>query len=273
MIAALLFTMFIEVFQLATGIGIFELDDIFNNVLGALIGYGIIMALISAIKPNKNKGLKMIGFLSPLLITVLVFLSIFVYYDNKELGNIAQDYIYKVNLKDTNIDMNNPLNENKDLVPIYKAPTYNEDEAIQWANDFFNNMGIEASDLEINAYNDNAIFWRRGEPTYNIWFSYIGGRYSFTDFSHFNDGLEPMNIEEDLLLNTINGYGINIPDEAKFIIEEKGRYQWKVDKLINGDILIDGLITCIVDFLQHALKTIQNFILNLIQQIVFILIV
>jgi len=118
MIAALLFTMFIEVFQLATGIGIFELDDIFNNVLGALIGYGIIMSLISAIKPNKNKGLKMIGFLSPLLITVLVFSSIFVYYDNKELGNIAQDYIYKINLKHTNIDMNNPLNKNKDLVPI-----------------------------------------------------------------------------------------------------------------------------------------------------------
>jgi len=143
------------------------------------------------------------------------------------------------------------------LVYSSKAPTYNEDEAIQWVNDFFNNMGIEASDLDINAYNDNAIFWRRGEPTYNIWFNYIGGRYSFTDFSHFDDGLEPMNIEEDLLLNAINGYGINIPDEAKFIIEEKGRYQWKVDKLINGDILIDGLITCTY-FNDNTIKDIDN---------------
>lgn len=257
LIAALLFTIFIELFQLITGIGIFELDDIFNNVLGALIGYGVIMALLSAIKSNKRKGLKVIGFLLPLIITLAVFISIFTYYDNKEFGNIPQAHIYKINLKNTNIELNASLQENKGLVPIYKAPTYTKDESIQRASEFFNSLGIEASNLEIDAYNDNAVFWRRGEPTYNIWFDYIGGIYSFTDFSRFDDGVQPMNIEENLLIDTLSGFGINIPEEAEFITEGEGSYRWKVDKFVEGDTLLDGVITCTY-FNDNTIKELNN---------------
>ena len=261
LIAATLLTMFIELFQLVTGIGIFEVDDIFNNVLGALIGYGIIMALLSIIKSEKNKGLKkglkVVGYLSPLMITIAIFLSIFMYYYNKELGNIAQDYIYKINLKNTNIEFNSSLNDNNDLVPIYRAPIYTKDESRQWVSDLFNNLGIDGSNLEIDAYHENAIFWKRGEPTYNIWFNYIGGTYSFTDFSHFDDGVEPMKIEESLLLEALNDFRINIPEEAEFYIGDNGQYQWKVAKFVKGDILLDGVITCTY-FNDNTVKDLSN---------------
>lgn len=256
-IAALLFTIFIELFQLITGIGIFELDDIFNNVLGALIGYGIIMALLSVIKSSKSKGLKVIGFLLPLIITLVVFISIFAYYGNKEFGNIPQSHIYKINLKNTNIELNASLNENKDSVPIYKAPTYTKDGSIQWVSEFFNSLGIDASNLEIDAYNDNSLFWRRGEPTYSIWFDYVGGSYRFTDFSRSDDGTEPMNIEEESLIDTLSDFGIRIPKEAEFITQDKGSYQWKVDKFVEGDTLLDGAITCTY-FNDNTIKELNN---------------
>ncbi|MDD2215760.1 MAG: VanZ family protein [Eubacteriales bacterium] len=255
--ASLLFTLFIELFQLKTGIGIFEVDDIFNNVLGAFIGYGIIMALISAFTAKNNKGISVIGFLSPLLITVAVFVGIFVYYDHKELGNIPQDYTYKINLNSAEIVVNTSLNESQDLAPIYKAPTYQKEESAQWVRGFFENMDIDTAGLEINAYNDNAIFWQRGEPTYNVWINYIGGRYSFTDFSSFDDEAEPMNIEEDLLMKAINDFGITIPEEAIFTHEGAGRYQWKVDKLARGDTLIDGTITCTY-YSDNTVKDLDN---------------
>lgn len=257
LIAALMFTVLIELFQLKTGIGIFELDDIFNNVLGALIGYGIIMALLIVIKSGKIKNLKIIGFLSPLVITIAIFISIFVYYDNKEFGNIPQAYIYKINLKNTTIDLNTSLKDNKDLAPIYKAPTYTKDEAIQWVKEFFNNLGIDISNMEIDAYNDTAIFWRRGEPTYNIWFDYIGGSYKYTDFSHFDDGVEPMNIEEDLLVDKLTDFGVSVPEEADYITEGDGSYQWKVDKHIVGDTLWDGVISCTY-FNDNTIKKLSN---------------
>ncbi|MEI3563747.1 MAG: VanZ family protein [Agathobacter rectalis] len=35
------FALFIEVVQLITGRGVFETDDIINNTIGAMIGYGL----------------------------------------------------------------------------------------------------------------------------------------------------------------------------------------------------------------------------------------
>lgn len=256
-IAALLLTLSIELFQLATGMGIFEFDDIFNNTLGAFIGYGMIMALISAFKSNRNRSLKIIGYLSPLIITVTIFIGIFVYYDNKELGNLVQNYSYKINLSKTNIELNTSLKENKDSVPIYQAPTFTKEESLQWVKDFLRSMDIDIDNIEIDPYNDNAVFWVRGEPTYNIRFNYIGGKYNFLDFSCFEDGLEPMNVEEDLVLEVINAFGIGIPEEAKFTNEDNGDYQWKADQLIDGDILMDGAITCTY-FNDHTIKSLNN---------------
>lgn len=48
------FTLFIEVIQLISGRGIFEVDDIFNNTLGCIIGYGIVMIFISCFL-DRNK--------------------------------------------------------------------------------------------------------------------------------------------------------------------------------------------------------------------------
>jgi len=117
-------------FQLLTRTGIFDIDDIFNNALGALIGYGAVMAVLSIIKPVKGKVLKTVGFLSPLIVTVAAFTGIFVCYSNKEFGNNSYAYNYKLDLKNTRIELNISLKDNKDLVPIYKAPTYSKDEAV-----------------------------------------------------------------------------------------------------------------------------------------------
>ena len=257
LIAALLFTIFIELIQLKTGVGIFELDDIFNNVLGALIGHGIIMSLLSIIKSSKRKGLKVIGFLSPLIMTLVVFISIFTYYENKELGNIPQAYIYKISLKNTNVELNASLKDNKDLVQIYKAPVYTKEESTLWVSAFFKSQGIDASNIEIDAYSDNSLFWRRGEPTYSIRFDYVGGTYRFTDFSSFDEKIEPMNIEENVLIDTLGDFGIKIPKEAELITQNKGSYQWEVDKLIEGDTLLDGAITCTY-FNDHTIKALNN---------------
>lgn len=50
---AFILTLLIECVQLITGFGIFELDDIFNNLLGAVIGYGVVMGIFELIK-GKN---------------------------------------------------------------------------------------------------------------------------------------------------------------------------------------------------------------------------
>ena len=257
LIATLLFTVFIELFQYVTGKGIFEIDDIFNNTLGGIVGYGIIMVFITGFGTSRKKGLKIAGYLTPFVLTVCGFIGMFVYYENKEFGNLAVNYINKMNLKNTNVILNTTLNEAESIASVYKAPTYTKDEAKEYVKDIFKRMEIDAPELEIDAYSENALYWRRGEPTYSIWFYNIGGTYNFTDFSSFDDGVEPKEIDEATLLEILNGYGIKVPFEAEFIKEKSGYYSFSVDKYIDGDNLIDGEIDCTY-YSDNTIKQIRN---------------
>jgi len=261
LILAFLFTICIELFQLVTGLGVFDIDDVFNNMLGSLIGYGLIMAILLVIKPNKNKKVKIMAYLSPMIITILIFASIFIYHNNKEYGNIAQTYIYKLDLQRADIKLDIALKDDNQDIYIYRAPKYSKDEALKWANMFYENLGIDVSNLKVDAYDDSAIFWINGNPTYNVTFDYIGGKYSFTDFSRFDVGVETMNIEEDLLIDKLAAYDVNIPEEAEYIVKDTGNYQWLINKYVIEDKLLDGNITCTY-FDDNSIKEISNNLLE-----------
>lgn len=256
-IATILFTFFIESFQFITGMGIFEFDDIFNNTIGGIIGYGIIMGFLTLSMSTRNKGLKTIAYLSPLVITVCVFVGMFVYYENKEFGNLAINYIQKINLQNTSVSLEANLSDEKPKASVYKAPTYTKDEAEEFVKDLFQRMDIEVNQLEIDAYSDEAVYWRRGEPSYSIWFYNIGGSYSFTDFSGFSDEVEPESTDKETLLKILNSYKIYIPREAEFMEGNTGNYTFKVDKLMDGESLLDGELNCVY-YSDNTIKEIRN---------------
>jgi glycopeptide antibiotics resistance protein len=54
--AAFLTTLFIEGFQYLAKLGIFELDDLFHNTLGGMIGYSLFMFGYTIIKGYKKDG-------------------------------------------------------------------------------------------------------------------------------------------------------------------------------------------------------------------------
>ena len=81
-------TLTIEIVQLITMRGIFEVDDIINNFLGCAIGYGLVMALISIIK-KRNKILPIIIYQIPLILTITSINLIFqIYYNIEKLSTL-----------------------------------------------------------------------------------------------------------------------------------------------------------------------------------------
>lgn len=74
-------TISIEVLQLISKRGIFEIDDIINNTLGCMIGYGVVMIFLLFSKRNKkslvNKVLIMLCYQIPVIITIISFSAIF----------------------------------------------------------------------------------------------------------------------------------------------------------------------------------------------------
>lgn len=82
-------TILIEVLQLISKRGIFEIDDIINNTLGCMIGYGIVIIFLLFSKRNKgslkSKILTLLCYQIPVIITIVSFSTIFI---NRGYSNI-----------------------------------------------------------------------------------------------------------------------------------------------------------------------------------------
>ena len=82
-------SLFVETFQLLTGTGIFEWDDLLHNLLGALFGYFCILAVLSLVR---QKTVRLAPIVKALLIpcAVSLALGIAVYaYNRQPYGNMS----------------------------------------------------------------------------------------------------------------------------------------------------------------------------------------
>ena len=82
-------TTLIEISQLLTGNGIFELDDLFHNSLGSLFGYFCVMAILSMIREKRVRFAPIAKVLIlPCLIGMIIG-GVFWVYENQPYGNMA----------------------------------------------------------------------------------------------------------------------------------------------------------------------------------------
>ena len=273
--AAFLMTLTIETAQLITGYGIFELDDIFNNVIGAIIGYGIIMVIITFLEGEKNYK-KLIVYLLPLLIFISSSIAIVGVYNSKEFGKLYISPSYKINMKDIDISLNTQIdNESKEgflndnkfniwKVPIYEANTYGKESGQEFFINLLRNKDIE-EEIEVDPYNDMAIYWSRGEPAYNMWFYFNGGSYNYKDFSSFDKGIERIDAEIGTVIKELEKFDIAIPDSAIFnktnVDNEKGIFEWTVENHIDGDYITNGRLS-VEYYNDDSIKGINNKIIR-----------
>ncbi|MCJ7840053.1 VanZ family protein [Lederbergia sp. NSJ-179] len=246
---AAVFTLSIEAFQLLTGFGVFELDDLFNNLLGAIIGYGIIMGILMI----KDKGIKhSLLYFSPLLLVVLLSGSMFVYYYTKEFGNLIIVPNYKTNMASATITNDVQLDDQRKNVPIYKAPSYTKTSGEVHAVDFFKRQHLDTEEMEVISYPDEGIYRIQG---YSIWFQFLDGSYSYTDFSSLDAA--PKDVDEKTLKDSVTALGIDIPEDTDFQKVDTGFYEWTADKIVNGHQLIDGSLS-VHYYSDDTVKNIDN---------------
>ena len=252
LLAAVLFTGFIEAAQYITGVGIFELDDLFNNILGALIGFGLVKAFIV-----KRWALRVLS-LMPLLLVIVLSLGMFTYYEQKEFGNLANVPAVKVNMEDARVSTTLTFNDEHPVATVYKAPSLTKDEALQNAYEIFGNLKVDTSSIEIIDYQNEANYRYHGEPSYFIWLHFLNGSYELTDFSMFD--VELADTDEQTLALSLQEMGITIPATAQFERMDVGQYEWRVNQFETDGQLIDGTLK--VAYYQD--KTIKSVVNNIV---------
>ncbi|MEO4055194.1 VanZ family protein [Solibacillus sp. CAU 1738] len=234
---AMIFTLSIETVQYITGFGIFEFDDLFNNVLGAVIGYGFTMGVMA----YKSKGIKQsIAFFSPFLLVILFSFGMIAYYETKEFGNLSIVPSSKTNMKNTTVTTSIQLNNERDTAIVYKAAGLTNESAEQFVKNFFEGMQLDSSNMEIISYQNEAIYWLGENRTHNMWVDFLNGSYRYQDFSSFDENVKPQVSDENTLKNRLKEFDITIPQQADFKQLKTGTYEWTVDKLEVDNQLIDG---------------------------------
>lgn len=245
-------TLAIEIIQYITKMGIFEVDDIFNNTFGTLIGYCIFMIFYNLLK-KKNRNYIFL-YAIPIVTAVSIFLGMYINYQNQELGNLAFEYNYKVNMKNVDIECKIDLPENRENKIIYCTKILSENETRQIADKLFEKLETKVSEDDIDLYDNTAIYYSIGR-NYNIWVKYRGGTYSFTDFSQFDNKVKEDATKEEIV-EALNKLGVEIPENAEFSKDEKS-YNFSVNMYVEEDTLIDGNIACSY-YEDNTIKNIQN---------------
>ena len=220
-----LMTVSIETAQFFTGRGGFAVDDIINNTLGALIGFGIYKVM--AIRPFSVK--EALKWLSPLLITLAAFSGIFIAYELQELGNLQITPVFRQNMNHIAITSEIAFSQEARETTLFSTTgLVTRSETERFASEFFKNRGVVLAKSATNSY-DRVIIYRGIRPEtgqeYSLWVERLGLAYWFSDFSSFD--LTPLaNVEETIIREALSGFGIQVPSHAQFTELENGRYQF-----------------------------------------------
>lgn len=224
-------TTMIEVMQLLTGTGIFELDDLFHNTVGGLFGYFCIMAILT---PIKDKTIRFAPIAKVVMIPCVVSLilgAVFFAYDRQPYGNMnilpaaKQDMSVvqiatelKLSDKDTSVSIyKNGYAEDKSYIQgiqsglseleniTFSGVTRREDE-----NYVYTGMDVNGNECQMN------FFFRSGQWSYTTYAESVAMLTEDTA-EQYRNRYETWMKENDLL-----------PDDAVFSVQNNNTLRWEI---------------------------------------------
>lgn len=248
-LAGIGFTLFIEMAQLLLKRGIFETDDLINNTLGVLIGYGFYRLadfISKRIKKEPQQISTVLPYQIPLLITVLVFAGIFTIHDVKELGNLRCRHIIKAHPE--SVTCNTDFDENPGTAYVYTVPIAGVEETKEFAGDFFARFDSGIDESRTDIYDESVFYWNDNpDYTVSLEIDYEGYKIRFTDFkaSFSDDSVAPdEKATEKELRESMESLGFFLPGGMTFTNKGDGRYVFKADCIVVGDHVYDGTVNC-----------------------------
>lgn len=247
-LAGFMLTLGIEVIQYFTGRGIVEIDDIISNAVGTMIGYGINVLLIYAIEKLRNKtstivGRRVVVYQTPLIITIVVFSSIFLTYSKQELGNLTIAHSYKYNMSDILVKSQILLSDLEGNAYVYKAKVGTKDETLQLANNILKNFNTEVDERQNDYYEDTAVY-KAASGNHSVWINYKGLTVRFNDFNQQEELQEGYTL--DNVISALENYNIVLPKEISFEDKGDGNYILTAEMEEFNDGFIDGALSCTI---------------------------
>ena len=232
---ALAASMGIELLQLAISRGICDIDDLFCNVLGAAIGYFIIMSILSLWNEKGSRMRQFLAYVCLTLVPVMAIGGIFVAYNIQEYGNIPDAAAYRVNLNHLEWKVECDLADTESNVPVYRTQTMTKADCAALAEEMASLTGQE---VDMVSYYQEMAYYNLNRGTLKVY--YHDGSYEFGSYDQ--NIIQWDEVDRETVENALKMYPIVIPEAAEFTYEGDGWYSFTCERLIDGAIMMDGTL-------------------------------
>ncbi|QSX06570.1 VanZ family protein [Sedimentibacter sp. zth1] len=240
-IIGLSLTILIETTQLIFNGGVFDVDDIINNVLGTILGYSLITTILSVVKKDKRNVGYILNHIWPIITTILIFVGLYTNYNTRDYGNTCRPTLNQ-NVEDVDFDLNIKLKDLNYEMPMYYPKSYTKKEAFEFVHNIYSYFYKEDFEIEVIDYDTEMIYRVNGGY---INFDRLDGTFLFSQYKLHDKNSIVYTCTNSELLNVFEKLDIFIPKELEFEeIENKILFgELKLYKsgnnYINGDIKIE----------------------------------
>lgn len=240
-------SMFFELSQYITGRGILDVDDLFANTLGAMMGFFPVMAVLQLFREKGRRLQPCIAWSVLALIPVCAISGIFLAYHMQEYGNLPEAPSCRANTRDVEFSLECTLPEDRQTAPVYRTQTLTQEECDLFGREF--EQLAQAYFHEVLYYDKETYFIDRGlgdNGAHFLLVSWLDGSYEYT---HLQSGYDDPEIlwceaERDELETLLGAYPVVIPAQAEFAYEENGWHSFRADRLADGERMLDGFLRC-----------------------------
>ncbi|MEE1328968.1 MAG: VanZ family protein [Oscillospiraceae bacterium] len=232
------FSLAIELIQLLTRRGVCDVDDLFCNTLGAVIGYFLIMAVMAIFVEKKWKPALIYGSLS--LTCVLSICSIFVIYNTQEYGNLPIAPSYTIDMSDVKWTLDCQLPETAAEAPVYQTRRRTLQDCDVFAEEFRKIIPTEYN--TISYYEEAAYYMDNGSDggAHFLYVYYADQSYSYDAL--YDNEVPWLDADRKTIEAALEKYPVQIPDCAEFMQDGEGWHSFRVDQYIDGAVMFDGLL-------------------------------
>ncbi len=223
-------TVSIEIIQLLTGTGIFELDDLLHNCIGSLFGYFCIMAVLSVIREKRVHFVPIVKVLIfPCIIGMIIgFVSLA--YERQPYGNMSILPAVKQDMSRIQIITDLSLSDQPATASIYKNTCAEDQDYIEQIIDRVS----ESEDVTFSGVQrregENRVYTGKSSNSEDVQldFFFRSGQWSYTTWRHTATlTKEVAKSYGDLYKNWLRKSGL-LPDTAIFSIQNNDTLRWDV---------------------------------------------
>lgn len=237
--AGFLTSLSIETAQYILCRGLFDVDDLFCNTLGAMIGYWLVMTVIRGAEKKPKKAL---CHAAALLAVAAGIGGIFAAYSLQEYGNLPDAPAFRINTSDVEWTVDFRPDAAEGTVSVYHLEPPSRAECEAFGREFMERAGVEQVDVTL--YNEE-VYLREYQGSRFLEVYYLDGTFDYYDWNDF-DIMEPeySEADEQTLRAALAELGVTVPESALLSREEDGGYRFTCDRQIEGETLTDGSLWC-----------------------------